>query len=99
MFSTPLVYNTLRSGKTKVGGRTFLFRRVGFLVDPPPEWFVVDLLKNAQSVGLSHADLEPRLRTALEEERFSPTRLVAMASQFGRRSERDLVRRVTAGLL
>jgi len=99
MFSTPLIYNTHRSGKTRVGGRTFQFRRVRFPVDPPPEWYVVDLLKNAASVGLSHGDLEPRLRTALKEERFSPTRLVEMASQFGRRSEQDLVRRVTAGLL
>jgi len=82
-----------------VGGRTFQFRRVAFPVEPPAEWFVVDLLKNAESVGLTPSDVEPRLRTALEEERFSPSTLVEMASLFGRRSEQDLVRRVTAGLL
>lgn len=99
MFSSALVYNTMRSGKMTVGGRTFQLRRVAFPVEPPAEWFVVDLLKNAESVGLTHADVEPRLRTALEQERFFQTKLVEMASLFGRRSEQDLVRRVVAGLL
>lgn len=99
MFAAPLVYNTTRSGETQVGSRTFLLRRVRFPVHAPPEWFVVDLLNNAKSVGLTPSDLEPRLRAALEQERFSPAKLVQMASQFGRRTEQDLVRRVTAGLL
>ena len=98
MFSTPLVYNTMRSGKMDVGGRTFQLRRVAFPVEPPAEWFVVDLLRNAGSVGLTHADLASRLRAALEEERFSVPKLLEMASQFGRRAEQALVRRVTAGL-
>ena len=98
MFSNTLVYNTMRSGKMRVGGRTFHLRRVAFPVEPPAEWFVVDLLKNAESVALSHADVEPRLRNALEEERFSVTKLTQMASLYGRRCENDLVRRVTAGL-
>ncbi len=98
MFSTPLVYNTMRSGRMDVGGRTFQFRRVAFPVEPPAEWFVVDLLRNAGSVGLTHVDLRARLRTSLEEERFSVPKLVEMASQFGRRAEQALVRRITAGL-
>lgn len=97
MFAAPLVYNTMRSGNISLGGRTFQLRRVRFPVEPPAEWFVVDLLKNAESVGLTHADVEPRLRTALEAERFSPQVLTEMARLFGRRSEQDLVRRATTG--
>lgn len=98
MFSTPLVYNTVRTGRMKVGSRTFQLRRVSFPAEPPAEWFVVDLLKNVQRVGLTHAEVEPRLRAALEAERFSAATLVDMASKFGRGAERDLVRRVTRGL-
>jgi hypothetical protein len=98
MFSTPLVYNTMRSGRMDVGGRTFQLRRVAFPVEPKAEWFVVDLLRNAGSVGLTHDDLEPQLRAALKDERFSVVELVKMVSQFGRKSELALVRRVTGGL-
>ena len=81
-----------------VGGRTFQLRRVAFPVEPKAEWFVVDLLRNAGSVGLTHDDLEPQLRAALKDERFSVVELVKMVSQFGRKSELALVRRVTGGL-
>lgn len=97
MFAKTLVYNTKRTGAVKVGKRGFELRRVGFPVDPPPEWFVIDLLRHADSVGLDLADVEPRLAHAVERGRFSRDTLVEMAARFGRRTEQDLVRRVLSG--
>lgn len=97
MFAKTLVYNTKRTGTVKVGKRAFELRRVGFPVDPSPEWFVIDLLRNVDSVGLDIAEVEPRLAHAVEDGRFSRDTLVEMAARFGRRSEQDLVRRVLSG--
>lgn len=98
LFARPLVYNTKLSGTRKVGGRSFEFKRVAFPAEPSPEWFVVDLMRNAARVGLERDELKDRLRTALREGRFSSSRLQEMASRFGRRVERDMVREVTEGL-
>lgn len=98
LFAKPLVYNTKRSGETRIGGRTFQLRRVAFPTEPTSEWFVIDLLRNAASVGLDRAELATRLRVALEAGRYSVSTLADMATRFGRRSEQALVREVTAGL-
>lgn len=95
LFARPLVYNTKVSGLREAGGRPFEFRRVAFPADPPAEWFVVDLARNAERVGLDRKELRDRLRDALREGRFSAERLQEMASRFGRRVEQDLVRKVT----
>lgn len=47
VFAAPLVYNTKRSGTFQFGGRKFVLRRIAFPENPPPEWFVVDLLEHA----------------------------------------------------
>ncbi len=98
LFARPLVYNTMLSGTRTVGGRTFEFRRVSFPPEPPAEWFVVDLMRNAGRVGLERDELKTRLRSALLEGRFSSSRLQEMASSFGRRAEQDLLREVARGL-
>ncbi len=95
LFARPLVYNTMRTGTVRIGRRTFELRRVSFPSEPTAEWYVVDLLRNAESVGLTREKLEPRLRASLEEGRFSASRLAEMAGRFGRRAEQKLVRRVT----
>ncbi len=97
MFAKTLVYNTKRTGTVKIGVREFELRRVGFPVNPPPEWFVIDLLRHSDSVGLDRDDVETRLVEAVEEGRFSRESLAEMAARFGRRSEKDLVRRVLVG--
>ena len=97
LFARSLVYNTRRSGPRSVGGRWFEFRRVAFPSEPSAEWFVVDLLRNAGRVGLERDELMVRLRSALLEGRFSSSKLQQMASRFGRRAEKDLVREVTRG--
>lgn len=46
LFAVTVVYNGERTGEVELGGRRFWFRRVRFPKDPPPEWYVVDLLQN-----------------------------------------------------
>lgn len=89
----PLVYNTKRTGTLTIGGRTFDMRRVAFPVDPPPEWFVVDLLRNAGTVGVDRADLLERLTDRVARGQFERERLLNMAARFGRGAEMDLLRR------
>ena len=98
LFARPLVYNTKVSGPRDVGGRPFEFRRVAFAAEPSAEWFVVDLARNAERVGLDRDELRDRLRDALREGRFSAEQLQEMASRFGRRAEQDLVREAVRDL-
>jgi hypothetical protein len=50
VFAATLVYNQKRTCEFTFDGRRFLLRRVLFPLDPPPEWFVIDLL-GASRVG------------------------------------------------
>jgi hypothetical protein len=95
LFARPLVYNTKRTGTVRIGRRTFELRRVSFPAEPTAEWYVVDLMRNAESVGLTQEKLAAGLRTGLEEGRFSAGALAEMAARFGRRAEQNLVRQVT----
>lgn len=88
----PLVYNTKRTGTLTIGARTFDMRRVAFPVDPMPEWFVVDLLRNAGNVGVDRADLLERLTDRVARGQFERERLLDMAARFGRGEEMDLLR-------
>lgn len=90
LFAHPLVYNTQRTGYFLLGGRGFTLRRVGFPVPAPAEWFVVDLLRNAASVGMDPQELVMHLRASVD--RFDPKVLTAMAARFGRRAEQAWVR-------
>ena len=96
LFAHPLVYNMKRSGKLDLGGRTFLFRQVAFPLGPTPEWFVVDLLRNAEAAGASRSTLEANLARAVAIGRFDADMLLAMASRYGRLQEQDAVRRALA---
>jgi hypothetical protein len=97
LFARALVYNTTRTGVVKLGGRTFELQRTAFPTNPPAEWYVIDLLRNLERVGLDAADVEPRLAVAIEEQRLSGERLVEMAARFGRRVEQDLLLRAIQG--
>ena len=83
LFVAPLVYNTRRSGVFKFGGRRFILRRVAFPTDPAPEWFVVDLLENAESAGVSRSEVLAALGRAMVGRRFDLERLREMAGEFG----------------
>lgn len=93
VFAHPLVYNTKRSGTFRLGERDFVLRRVAFPADPPAEWFVVDLVENADTVGVDRRDIEARIVQALAGGEFSPTLLWEMATRFGTRTTQSLVAR------
>lgn len=97
VFSAPLVYNTKRSGTFTFAGRRFVLRRVAFPENPPPEWFVVDLLENAEEAGASRTGLAAALERALGRGAFDQGRLRDMAQRFGIRSIRSLVERTFKG--
>lgn len=91
VFPSTLVYNTKRSGRFRLGGRSFTLRRVAFPKNPAPEWFVVDLLENAAHVGADAATIVAAVRVALAQRRFDPTRLLTMADRYGTRATRRAI--------
>jgi hypothetical protein len=83
LFAAPLVYNTKRSGTFTFGGRRFILRRVAFPLNPPPEWFVVDLFEHAEQAGASRSELSEALTRALTRGSFQRERLREMAERYG----------------
>jgi len=98
LFAHPLVYNTKRTGRFTLGGRTFELRREAFPAEPTPEWFVVDLLRHADEAGVDAYDLAWALTDRVAAERLDPEVLFEMATRFGGRRELDLVRHAVEGL-
>ena len=90
-YAAPLVYNTRRSGVFEIGGRRFILRRVAFPDNPAPEWFVIDLLKNADRAGVSRSDLVQALTRAVRRGEFDPGRLRESARKYGTREIRSLI--------
>jgi len=91
MFAATLAYNTQRTGEFTLDGRRFLLRRVLFPEDPPPEWFVVDLLQHHEMAGTSLAELTIRLTATLHEGRWDAERLRDMADKYGTKATLALV--------
>ena len=91
VFAAPLVYNTKRSGTFDFGGRRFELRRVAFPENPPPEWFVVDLIEHADQAGASRSELASSLAKALARKTFSRNRLTEMAKRYATKSTQALV--------
>jgi hypothetical protein len=96
MFAYPLVYNLKRSGMFTLAGRVFDLRRVPFPEHPPKEWYVVDLLENAERAGASRAEIERALSAALRRRAFDSRRLRKMAEEFGRKRTQAQVERALA---
>lgn len=96
MFAATLVYNTRRTGDFTLDGRRFLLRRVLFPEDPPPEWFVIDLLQHHEMAGASQEALEGRLTATLREGRWDPRLLSKMADEYGTKSTLARVERCVA---
>ena len=84
--AVPLVYNTKRSGTFTFGNRRFVLRRVAFPHDPPPEWFIIDLLEHTDQAATSPTELAPVLAHALARGRFDADRLGDMARRYGSRA-------------
>ena len=93
VFAGALVYNSKRSGSFWFGGRRFDFRRVAFPLDPPPEWFVVDLFEHAEEAGVAREDLAAALARAVPDGRFDRHALGEMALRFGTKRTQALIAR------
>lgn len=93
MFAATLAYNTQRTGDFTFDGRRFLLRRVLFPENPPPEWFVIDLLQHHEMAGASLAELEERLTATLRGGRWDPELLYEMADEYGTKATLALVER------
>lgn len=96
VFATPLVYNATRSGEFELGGRRFILRRVAFPEEPTPEYYVVDLIKNRQSAGVSLDQLQQRLSRAVAEGRFKKSGLRRCAREYGNKTAETLVENAIA---
>ena len=89
----PLVYNTKRSGTFDLGGRRYVLRRVAFPSRPAPEWFVIDLLENADRAGASREELAEALGRAVAGGGFDREALGDMAARYGTKRTQALIRR------
>lgn len=87
----PVVYNTKRTGRFRLGGRPFELRRVGFPKTPSKEWFVVDLFEHAEQAGASRAELAEALRRASKHGTFNVPRLLQLAGAYGTKRTQDLL--------
>ncbi len=92
VFSYPWVYNTKRTGTFELGGRTFLLRRTAFPIQPSPEWYAIDLLRNSESAGVPWERLERHLKQAVTAGQFDREKLWDMALQFGTHAEQKAVK-------
>jgi hypothetical protein len=93
MFAATLVYNTKRSDRFLLDGRRYLLRRVLFPENPPPEYFVIDLLQQHNMAGISLADLELGLAATLREGRWDRAVLLKMAERYGTKATLAIVSR------
>lgn len=91
------VYNRKRSGAFDLAGHALQLRRVPFPVDPPVEWFVVDLLNHYREAAADLGELERRLSQALLAGRFDSARLVQLASEYGRKWTQQTIAQAAAG--
>jgi hypothetical protein len=96
VFAAPLVYNTKRSGTFDFGGRKFVLRRVAFPENPPPEWYVIDLLEHADQAGASRSGLSASLAQALARGTFSRDRLLEMAKRYATKATQAFVDSTTS---
>jgi hypothetical protein len=93
MFAATLAYNMRRTGEIILDSRRFLLRRVLFPENPPPEWFVVDLLQHHEMAGASLGEVEDRLVATLRQGRWNRGRLRTMADAYGTKATLALVER------
>ncbi len=91
MFASTLAYNQKRTGEFVFDGRRFLLRRVQFPENPPPEWFVIDLLQHHAMAGVSTTDLVAGLVAAIRTGHWSRQQLREMAERYGTKATLALV--------
>ncbi len=89
--ATPLVYNTTRTGEVDLGGRRFELRRVRFPRKPDKEYFVVDLLENADRAGVDRKRVGLALARALSKGRFDERCLLERGREYGTQGTQRLI--------
>lgn len=99
MFARPLVYNTKRSGEFKLGGQTYVLRRVSFPRKTLREWYVVDLVQHHVEAGVALDDVERELTRAIRSGSFETEVLRKMATDYGTRRTQSLVERAIGAAL
>lgn len=77
VFARALVYNRKRTEVVKLGSRTFDLREVRFPEEPTEEWYALDLLEHASSMGASATELAAVLRRKVERGRFGRAALLS----------------------
>lgn len=92
LHAIPLVYNTKRSGKFKLGQRYFQMRRVAFPRNPPAEWFIVDLFEHAAQTGTQPETLVKALSLGLKQRRFDLRKLKEMTETYGTKKTQAWIR-------
>jgi len=92
LHAIPLVYNTKRSGKFKLGNRPFQLRRVAFPKVPTPEWFVIDLFEHADQAGAQPEALARALSLSLKKKRFNKDKLKEMSETYGSKKTQAWIR-------
>lgn len=93
MFARPLVYNMKRTGEFKLGGQTYILRRISFPRKPLPEWYVVDLVQHHVEAGVTLDQVERKLTRAVLAGVFDMDALGRMATKYGSHQSRSLVDR------
>ncbi len=91
MFASTLVYNSKRTGQFTFDGRRYLLRRVLFPQDPPPEYFVIDLVQHHDAAGASLVELQHALTATLVLGRWDSELLREMAEGYGTKATSTLI--------
>ncbi|MSQ85026.1 MAG: hypothetical protein EXR77_19490 [Myxococcales bacterium] len=91
LFAATLVYNRQRTGQFTFDGRRFLLRRVLFPDQPPPEWFIIDLVQHHEMAGVALPALATALTAQLRSGRWDRAVLRDMAVAYGKKSTLALV--------
>ncbi|MCZ7586407.1 MAG: hypothetical protein M5R36_25465 [Deltaproteobacteria bacterium] len=87
------MYNKKRSGRFLLGRRRYRLRRVRFPARPSAEWYALDLINNADTVGVSLAALEQRLTLVLRDGLLQAERLDGNAKLYGTKRAQAIVER------
>lgn len=73
-----------------------VLRRVAYRENPPAEWFVVDLLEQAEQAAASPTALAMALKRAVAQVRFDRDRLLELARRYDSRAAQSLLAGVLA---
>lgn len=92
LYPVHIVYNKKRTGEFQFGGHRFVLRRCNFPKRPIPEWYVIDLIKHRDDVGLDKDTIVYKLQNALTRGTLQAHTLNNVAHEFGTKEVQALIR-------